>query len=253
MELERQQRSSAGGGHSPSTDYPQCKHTMQDPCDETFDYEDVELRAGYGQFELSLVAYARLHGLTADYRSQHPLASDLCPVLPADWKADLDDPEGTLNIDLLVTLGALNGHTTHEKLDIGKDAAELLSSVFKLAQSGESIDEFVCDYAPPFRDLKMEDPMLMSDAELDLMRLIHRNVATISTHGMQPFAEEEIQEPGFLGPRKDAAMRANLEECANEKLDIDRSTMEYLNEICNQLSIDGDDGMETHLIRRKVI
>ena len=252
MELERQPRSSANGGHSPSTDYPQGKHTMQDPCDEAFEYKDAELRAGYGQFELSLVAYARLHELTADYRSQHPLASDLCPVLPADWKFDLNDPEGALNINLLVTLGGLNGHNTHEKLDIGKDAAELLSSVFRLAQSGDSIDEFMCDFAPPFRDLKLEEPMLMSDAEVDLMRLIHRNTATISSDGMKPFPEDEIQDPGFLGPQKHAAMHANLEEHANEKLDIDRPTMEYLNGICHQLSLDGGCDMETDLICPKV-
>ena len=253
MGLERQQRSSTSGGHSPSTDYPQNKHTMQDPCNEAFEYEDAELRTGYSQFELPLVAYARLHELTADYRTQHPLAFDLCPVLPADWKFDLNDPEGAPNINLLVTLGGLNGNTAHEKLDIGKDAAELLSSVFRLAQSGDSIDEFMCDFAPPFRDLKLEEPMLMSDAEVDLMRLIRRNTATISSDGMKPFPEDEIQDPGFLGRQEDAAMFAGLEEHANEKLDIDRSTMEYLIKICNQLSLDGDGDMETDLVRRKVI
>ena len=265
MEMERQQLSSASGRYPqqliysthtscfPPRDYPRDEDAMRYPCDESFGDEGVELlRAGYGQFDLPLVAYARLHGLTTDYLSQHPLTSDLCPGLPADWKSDLEDPEGTPNIGLLVSLGALNGRTLHEKLDIDKDTAELLSSVFKLAQSDDTLDEPVYSYTPSLRDLKIEEPMLMSDAELDLMRLVRHNTVTISSNGMRPFPKDEIQDPGFLGLQKDAAMLGDLEKRTDEKLDIDRSTMQYINDICSELSLDGHDDMETPLLGRKV-
>ena len=265
MEMEQQQLSSASGRYPqqliystytsrfPPRDYPRDEDAMRYPCDESFGDEGVELlRAGYGQYDLPLVAYARLHGLTTDYLSQHPLTSDLCPGLPADWKSDLEDPEGTPNIGLLVSLGALNGRTLHEKLDIDKDTAELLSSVFKLAQSDDTLDEPVYSYMPSLRDLKIEEPMLMSDAELDLIRLVRHNTVTISSNGMRPFPKDEIQDPGFLGLQKGTAMLGDLEKRTDEKLDIDRSTMQYINDICSELSLDGQDDMETPLLGRKV-
>ena len=113
--------------------------------------EDLNaLRNDYAQFDLSLVECARLHGLTSNYLSHNPLDSDLIPGPPADWQADLEEPEDTLNIGVLVTLGALNGHTAHEKLDIDKKAAELLASVIKLVEEDDSLDKWQHEYSTRF-------------------------------------------------------------------------------------------------------
>jgi hypothetical protein len=234
------------------TGYTEGQQDWQSSDHESNSQEDIDaLRNGYAQFELPLVEYARLHGFTSSSLSHDPLNSDLVPRPPADWQTDLEDPESALNIGVLVSLGALSGHTAHEKLDIDKKAAELLASVIKLGQEDDSLDAWQDDCSARFKDLKLEEPMLLSDPQLDLMRLKRRNVAVLSTDGMQPFANEEIEDPGFVSPEEDAAMRDELEEHANEKLDIDRSTMEYLGEIYNMLSQEDHDDLELLLSHRK--
>jgi hypothetical protein len=233
-----------------SIDYTEEPQNRQSPDYESGSPED--LRNDFAQFNLPLVEYARLHRLTTDYLSHNPLDSDLVPGPPADWRTDLEDPESTLNIGVLVSLGALNGHTGHEKLDIDKEAMELLAYVIKLGQDDDSFDEWQDDCSARFKDLKLEEPILLSDPQLDLMRLKRRNMAVLSTDGMQPFADEEIEDPGFISPEKDAAMDDELERDEIEKLDIDRSTVEYLGEICNMPSQDEDDDIEMLLSGRKV-
>jgi hypothetical protein len=201
---------------------------------------DVEtLQRDFAQFDLPLLEYARLHGLTTDHMSTDPFASNLIPLPPADCAADLEDSESLTTIGLLVSLVALKGHTVHERLDINKDAAELLASAFKLNQDDSFLDEWWDERSIRFNDLKVEEPILQSDPELDLIRLVQRNTAEIRADGMELF--QNIQEPEFISLEKDAAIRQSLMEMENERLDIDRSTIEYLSEICKQLEGNGAD------------
>ena len=244
------QQSTAGMRPLPSlsTDETDEPKNRQSPDFESDIQED--LRNDYAQFDLPLVEYARLHRITLNYLYHNPLEPDLVPRPPADWRTDLEDPESTLNIGVLVTLGALNGHTAHEKLDIDKEAAELLASVIKLGQEYDFLDDWQDDCPTRFKDLELEEPILLSDPQLDLLRLKRRNLAVISTDGMQPFVDHEIEDPGFISLEKDAAMREQIKDGEAEKLDIDRPTVEYLAEICNMLSQDEEDD-EDMLSRRK--
>lgn len=215
--------------------------------------EDVEwLCASFAQFNLALVEYARLHGLTTNYLTHNPLDSDLVPPLPASWQADLEDPEGPVNIGLPVCLDALNGYTDHERLDIDRDSADLLASAIKLGQDDDFLDGWVDEQANRFKYLKVEEPILRSDPELDLICLRRRNTPTVSADGMQPFADREIQDLPFISSERDAVMLELLKESVDEKLDIDRSTVVYLGEICKELEDDGDYDVETLLSHRKV-
>ena len=211
---------------------------------------DVEsLKHDFAQFDLPLWEYAQLHGLTTDHMSTNLFASDLLPRPPANCAADLEDGSLT-TIALLGSLSALNGHTAHEKYDIDKDAAELLASVIKLGQDDNFLDECQDEHSIRFKDLKLEEPILLSDPELDLMRLEQRNTAKICADVME--TSKNIQEPGFISPEKDAAMRQALTERKNEKLDIDRSTIDYLGELCKQLEGDDGDDIDMLLGARKV-
>ena len=180
------------------------------------------------------------------------LVSTVDPELIQSWQADLEDSQELMSIGLLVSLSAVNGNTAHEKLDIDKDAAELLASVIKLGQDDDFPDMWPDEPATGFKGLRLEEPILLSDPQLDLIRLNDRNTAAISTKGMQPFTEEEISDLPFISDEKDAAMRETLEQSTNERFDIDRSMVDYLGEICKQLEGDGDDDIAALLGQRKV-
>lgn len=207
----------------------ECTDDMIDTNYHGDDIEDLEaLRNSYDKFDLPLIDYARLHNLTTDYVSWNPLNSELIPAPSPDAQSDLEDPKGALNIGLLVSLGALDGNTVHEKLDVDKAAAELLTFPIKLDKCEDGPDE--CELTRPtlFRDIKIEPAILLGDPDRDVARLVERNTVRISIDGMEMFAEDTIHDPGFISPQRDAEMRIKLEEEADEKLDVDRSAMELL-------------------------
>lgn len=231
-------------------DHARTENTM----DSKLDSES--LRDDYAQFDLPLVEYARLHELTTDHTASNPFNSGFAPLPPVDWELDLEDSDLT-NIGLLLSLSALDGHTVVEKLDIDKDSAAVLASVVKLGQDDDFFDGWQEDYAIRLNDLKLDEPILPTDPQLDLLRLESRNEARIQAAGMQLLAPEDIKEPAFMNAKRDAELREELKIRDHEKLDIDRATIDYLGEICKEVEDAYDEGdsadrIETLLSRRKV-
>lgn len=194
---------------------------------------DAEMQDDDDGLDLPLVEYARLHGLTLNYLHQDPVEPELIPRIPATWQDALEDPASRMNIGLIVSLGALNGQTTNEKLDVDKETASLLSSVFKLSKDDDDLETLLEKDLIRFNDLKLEEPILATDPDIDLSRLSERNTVTISTDGMQPFPRKEIVESKFLPGKSDAALKTELERRIEERLDMDKTTAEYLRDICS--------------------
>ena len=178
--------------------------------------------------ELTLTDYARCHGLTTDHRQEYPLESACLPSPSNDLWTDLQDPQGCLNIGTLVAVGALHGHTTKEKWDVNKESAECLASVLNLGKGSSDNMAGLIDL-PKLKDLKLQEPILASDPEFDVLRLKHRNAITLMTADMEPFPLDDEKGETLIWSKRDLKLPAEIEHLiASEKLEVDRGTMEYI-------------------------
>ena len=182
--------------------------------------------------ELSTLEYARYHGLTTGYFNEDPLQHVVLPSLHGSLQSEFEDPQATLNIALLVSLGALKGHNMHEKWEVDKDAAKFLASLLECGKEGARHDEFNIDGTRSFRHLKLEEPILATDPGLDLLRLKRRNNVSVSTIGMEPFQldEKQNEDPTWTAKEFEVLVETNR-KVMQEKLDIDREAMEFLKRI----------------------
>lgn len=120
--------------------------------------------------ELSIVVYARFHGIARSHLAVDPLS--FMPRPPADSAVSLDDPDDG---SLLTVKGARSTLTQkqREKLDISKTGAIFLSSVLKtpVLLKETELEIRWDDLLPDYRRLKrmrMEEPILKGDHELDM-------------------------------------------------------------------------------------
>ncbi|KAF7579198.1 hypothetical protein PtrSN002B_003028 [Pyrenophora tritici-repentis] len=111
--------------------------------------------------ELSIIEYARSHGICVDYTTER-LHTVGIQVPSSD---DIDqDFSGPSDADVRSTTEAL----IKERLAINRDAALFLKSAYSL-QEVLTFDPFATDRRRWMLDLKLELPVLKSDYELDLL------------------------------------------------------------------------------------
>lgn len=200
--------------------------------------ETVQPYVEYDEDELLPLEYARYYGLTKDFFLEHLLPCTQ-PPSPEHLQADLRDPDSTLNVALLVSLGALEGHTVHGRWDVDKESAKFLASVLALCKEENWQDGSASGGALKLKDLKLEEPILVSDPELDLEQLRHRNMITISTDGIEPFKLDENKNEGFSWTPEDLRLPSGKDRSvAHERLDIDHETIEVLKEISTAPCLD---------------
>ena len=94
------------------------------------------------------------------------------------------------SVALLAALGALNGVNSYEKWDVDKESAGFLASVVTLGKDDGSPME-LRDIHVDFRDLKVMEPLLHCDPDLELQQLRRRNQVNISPRGIAPIPLQE--------------------------------------------------------------
>lgn len=187
------------------------------------------------------VEYARYHGLTVDYLNENPLLTTQLPSPPESLHDAFEDPLGALSIAEIAGPDALED-LFQEKWAVDKPAAEFLASIMKLGSDEPLANEDVAGSVLRWSDLKVDEAILHSDAEIDLSRLRRRNAVGISTAGMEPFHLNERKGEGLAWSQWELeAPQRMKDQMMNEKLEVDRNGMEYLQEILRPPPLDEED------------
>ena len=194
-----------------------------------------EAESGFNdEYKLPPIDDVRCHGLTTNHYDEDPLHFTYIPPPPRSIHADLQDPHGVLNIGTIVSLNALNGHNMHEKWDIDKQSAEFLASVIPLGGSNQLEEAWKISEPMRTRELKIEEAILSTDPELDLLKLKKRNVVTLSTHGLEQFPLDDQKDESLRWPDSRLSLPGETEwTIANEKFEVGRDTMAYIKEIAD--------------------
>lgn len=171
----------------------------------------------------------RAEGLCHDYFLQHPF-SVLGMLIPQASLADLfSDPPDALESAFEV---AQDVRTNDEKWDVDKESVRFLASV--VAMERERDDRTRTDDADGgFRRLKLDEPVLACDPDLELSRLRKRNEAVLEVRGIEPFKIEIEKDEGIAWPTKlrDLSAEKDREAAADQKFDVEPDVAEYLRDL----------------------
>ncbi|KAI6860794.1 hypothetical protein KC319_g8250 [Hortaea werneckii] len=141
---------------------------------------------------------------------------------------DFTDPPG---LSTAALLDMLRTTITNEKWDIDRDSTCFLAEVATISNHPWT----PCDADAsrvPFRDLKIMEPALTTDHELDMQRLEARNTVTISTNDIGPMSVDIERDESLQWPSRYERLPNELEaELASAKLDIGKDVVDYLRDI----------------------
>lgn len=183
--------------------------------------------------DLSPLEYARLNGLTFDYRASNPLQSACIPSRPTDMLIEFDDSENESRDDELKTF---IHQCNNERWDLDKDTAKFLTWVMALGRMDNAEDNM---NPLNMSDLKLDEPVLPSDPECEVARLRARNAVRISTKGVEPCRLDTQKDESLLWCSEDLKLPSEITETINnEKLDIDKETMKLLKDVMHPSVLD---------------
>lgn len=187
------------------------------------------------------LAYARQHGLTSNYFDEDPLRASCIPSPPDSPLADMNDWKGSSSGDVHAAK-ALIEDSSNERWDVDRETAEFLTSVMALGRADERDGALGTTST---KDLKIDEPLLSSDPEIDLFRLRARNAVRISTKGMDSWAVGVEKGESLSWSSEDLKLPSTVSELiAIEKLDVDKETMELLREVLQPSALDQWEAVE---------
>lgn len=183
---------------------------------------------------MSFVEEARSLGLCQDYFADDPLASAGLLTPPNMRVGDLADPPGVQSIALLTALGALNGANAYEKWDVDKESAGFLASVMALGKDDCTPPELHDENVVSYSDLKLMEPLLRCDADIELERLKRRNEVSVSTSNLEAFPLNVDKDESVEWPSSLLKLTADKDCLAtSEKWEVSKDVMEYVRDIAN--------------------
>ncbi|KAK3073576.1 hypothetical protein LTR53_004728 [Teratosphaeriaceae sp. CCFEE 6253] len=175
-----------------------------------------------------LLEEARAEGLCHDTFLDDPFELAYLPTPPASAADDLDDWPGLDTSHKAAVVSLVNGG---EKWAVDKDSAAFLASVLALGR--DDADLVTHDNAHlTFNDLKIEEPIMQCDPDLEIQKLRSRNVVKFSTSGLLPFPLDAEKGESAEWSRADLRLPTMKDaEAATEKLEVDQVAMKILREI----------------------
>lgn len=178
----------------------------------------------------SPMAYARFYGLRRDSPLDHPLSSDLILLPSEDIYLDMEEPSGLLRAEALQEEAWES--LKNERLDVNRETATFLASLLGAARKFELDPVDVVLEPEGLHQLKLELPLLARDHEVEMLALRRRNEVRLCSKGIDPFQLVFEKGEGVAFPRAEIDKKLSLDrELANEKLDVDRETVELLRDL----------------------
>ncbi|KAK4494743.1 hypothetical protein PRZ48_014099 [Zasmidium cellare] len=187
---------------------------------------------------------AVLRAALANYRNDNPMTSSLIPTPLGDFEFEqqLTHPDEPTHSRQSTDLDTLNGN---EKWHVDKESAEFLASVMKLVSDHGLGDMIHRSIRNPLRELKLDEPILSTDPQMELIKLFERNEVHLSSEGIEACTLDTEKDESLTWPAKALKQpKAIHEDIMNAKLEIDAETMEYLRDIHNEPKVDLDDWLK---------
>ncbi|KAF2162629.1 hypothetical protein M409DRAFT_58049 [Zasmidium cellare ATCC 36951] len=182
---------------------------------------------------------AALRAALANYRNDNPMRSRLIPNPPENLDQEFAHPEEITQSGRSADLTTVTGD---EKWHVDKESAEFLASVMKLISDHDLGEAIQRSTRNPLRELKLEEPILKSDPQMELIKLIERNEVHLASEGIDGCALDDEKDEGLRWPEKVRQLPGTLHgEIMKAKLEIDAETMEYLCDIHEEPKVDLDD------------
>ena len=176
--------------------------------------------------EPSLLEYARFYGLATDHRAIDPL-KDLIATEPL---LRYDEPSELFQID------AISCSPMPERLTVGKEAANLLSSIRSFQGDLPQFDEELLPDVHRLRNLKLEEPLLRTDHEFDMHNLFTQIVPDLENevaHLPLERIDDELDE-GLEWPKSCYELsKLHNVNSVSEKLVIHKDTITFLQSTMN--------------------
>lgn len=198
---------------------------------------------------LSLSEQARSLGLCRDYSLEDPFQFMRTRTPSEAMQLDFTDPPG---LSTAALLDMLRTTITNEKWDIDRDSTCFLAEVATISNHPWT----PCDAdgsRVPFRDLKVMEPALTTDHELDMQRLEARNTVTISTNDIEPMSVDIERDESLQWPSRYERLPNELEaELASARLDIGKDVVDYLRDIAQPAVMSEREMMDSFLQLGKV-
>ncbi|KAI7532150.1 hypothetical protein KC331_g13736 [Hortaea werneckii] len=193
---------------------------------------------------MSFSEQARSLELCRDYSLENPLEFTKTRTPSEAVQLDLTDPTGSSTAALL---DMLRNAVTSEKWDVDRESTKFLAEIATADRhpwtpwdaDGSRI---------PLQDLKIMEPVLTTDHELDIQRLEARNTVTIFTNDIEPVLVDIERDEGLRWPSRHARLPTELEcEFASARLDIGKDVVDYLRDIAQPTFMNERDIMNSVL------
>ncbi|KAI6896952.1 hypothetical protein KC318_g10616 [Hortaea werneckii] len=141
---------------------------------------------------------------------------------------DLTDPPG---LPTAALLDMLRSTVTSEKWDVDRESTTFLAEV-ATADKHPWTPWDADGSRVPFQDLKIMEPVLATDHDLDIQRLEARSTVTISTNDIEPVPVDIERDEGLQWPSRYACLLTELDcKFASARLDIGKDVVDYLRDI----------------------
>lgn len=172
-----------------------------------------------------------------NYYTGNLLRSGLVPALPADYIEESADPAGLTSLESLVSLDELN---SNERWEIDKESAAFLNHVV-IETNKDYTDLLLQSAQTSLRELKVKEPVLLTDPQLDMMKIMERSKLELKAEDLNPHKLNHDNDEGLKWPAKYANLPAQLhQKIDSERLILDVETIEYLKDIHDGPDIDLD-------------
>ncbi|KAI6884462.1 hypothetical protein KC360_g4228 [Hortaea werneckii] len=187
---------------------------------------------------------ARSLGLCRDHSLENPLEFTKTQPPSEAVQLDFTDPAG---VSTAALLDMLRNTIAHEKWDVDRESANFLADVATIDKHPE--DPWNVDGSQmSLRDLKIIEPVLTTDHELDMQRLGARNSVTISTNDIEPIPVDVERDEGLQWPSRYVCLPSELEaNFASARLDIRKDVVDYLRDIAQPAFVNEREVMDSLL------
>lgn len=197
-------------GQESTTYYQQHDDPQSDEFMDDGQPEDVDDDDGIGS-PVQLAAMS--------YYSGDPLDSHLIPLLSSSFEEDLVDPKS-------------------EKWDVDKATMEFLASILTFSAPAKSPSTRF-GTGKYFRNVKVEEPVLQSDAATDMLRLHERNTIRVTPKGIKPIPLDKCHDQDLRWSTKSLRLPHDIDELlAAEKMAVDVKTGRFLKNLVEGLKGD---------------
>ncbi|EME40659.1 hypothetical protein DOTSEDRAFT_37443 [Dothistroma septosporum NZE10] len=178
-----------------------------------------------------------LAAASQNYYADDLLRSSLVPAVPLDYLEQPADLADYASVESQVDTGKLNNDG---RWQIDKEAMAFLNHVV-VDTDKDYMELLLNGVQTGLRDLKVEEPVLLIDPQMDMMKIIERSKLRLTAEGLKPHKLNDDKDESLMWPAKYTNLPAQVNKKIDRgRLDLDVETIDYLKEIHEGPNLDVD-------------